>query len=270
MRNPDHPTDHWGDDSLDDGPQSDRGGVFSETSQIQGSDFLTMVQGPAVLPATGIWPDVETQGGKTLLDLSTRDHAPRVITITLGASGTYIGSWGTPWPKAEIVGVMEIGVGGMLFTAEIDFIEGVQFSLAVSKFKLTAVFRTVAGDTTAIPPATPRIQVGASAAIGSLSSSKSPQRTLTRANWAIGAAISEFWNLPHFAKTMRVNLRTPGFTPALNTTMLDTGGSAAASYTTPAPGGGEYPIAGGTLGVQVRDVGALPTSQYSLIFDLAL
>jgi len=266
----DWPRDHWGDNDLDEGLPSSHGDVFESNAQIQGADDLQLIQGPAVLPVGGLWPDVNLQGGKTLIDISFKDHAPRVITVTIGSLGTYIGMWGLGMPRCEVVGVMEIGIGGMLFTAEIDFIEGVQFSLAVSKFKLSAVFRTIPGDPTPIPASTPQIKAGASAALGVVAHGRAPQRTLTSYN-ALDLPIGESWNLPHFSKSFRVVLNSPGFIPSLETVLIDAGGAGSAEYVTVAPGGiFDYSIEGGAIGVQVADVGAVPTMIYSLIFDLAL
>lgn len=267
----DRPKDHWGHDELDGGKPAGSASVFDETAQISGNDTLSMAQGPAALPANLIWPDVDPQIGKTLIDLSMRDRAPRVITVTLGQLGMFVGSWGVPWPRAEVVGVMEIGIGGLLFRAEVDFVQGVQFSLAVSKFKFTAVFRTIPGETTAIPSPAPTVQVGASASIGSLAHGKSPQRTLARANWALGLPIGEFWNVPKFAKSMRATTYAPGFATALGTYLLSTGGAGPCNYVTASPGGiFDYAIPNTAVGVQVVDVAAVPSNEYSLIFDLAV
>jgi hypothetical protein len=272
--------DHWGNDELaeDAGPGRGTDSVFTEESMLQGSDTLTLVRGPVPAGGGGAgvltnFPDVDSsQGGKTLINIATRGSVPQVVTVSMARLG------GVPPlmfgnPLAEVVGVLEIGIGGLLFRAEVDFVDGVQFSLAVSSLRITAVYRTLPGDASAfLAGDLPTVQVGASVAVGSIAHGRAPQRTLTSVTaLAVNpAGGGEIWNVPRFAKSFRVSAR-----PAASVLTLlflgTTGGGGATAATVLAFPSADMPVPSDAYSIFIQNKGAAALSPgYSLIFDLAL
>jgi hypothetical protein len=273
-------SDHWGDDELseDAGPGQNTSSVFTQDSMLQGSDTLTLTRGP--VPAGGggagvltTFPDVDlSQGGKGLINVATRGSVPQVVTVSMARLGgippMILGN-----PLAEVVAVLEIGIGGLLFTAEIDFVDGVQFSLAVSSLRISGIYRTLPGDATAfLVGPLPEVRVGASVALGAIAHGRAPQRTLTSVT---GLAVNiggtgEIWTVPRFAKAFRVTARPAA--SSISTLFLGTtGGGGPTATTTIAFPSAEMPVPSDAYSIFVQNTGLAALSPgYSLIFDLAL
>lgn len=187
-------------------------GIFRSESKLQGNAILQLVGAPVVPAANAPWPDVldtpqGQAGSQTLIDLSTKDDKPHVVTVSLGVGKI-------PYPAGsklvdlatEVVAILDIGIGGVAYRVEVDYLWGTQFSFAASRLQLHAVFRVVnngsvagTGGTVIFVPGAVQVQVGASVATGVVAHGRQPQRTLTHKNVAIGRY--DTWNIPRFAKS---------------------------------------------------------------------
>lgn len=248
------------------GEYHDEGGssIFKPQSKLQGNARLQLQPSPA-LPATLIWPYVDPVGGSQLLDVYTADELPHVMTVSLGRFGSPLGLAGSP--NSEAVAVCEVGIGGFSFTnVEIDFIEGVMFSIAASRFSLNAVYRELPG--VVAPVGANVIQVGASLANGVIAHGRSPQRTLTSFAGLAPGVGNEYWRVPKFAKSFRVIARPN--TAIIGVDLVSVGGADAGQYNVVAYPSVDFPVPSDAHSIRVINSGPVAVVSYSLIFELAL
>ena len=194
-----------------DGEWHDESGpsIFKEGAKFQGNAQLVLQ--PAAAPTAGVWNNIwphvmdtpARASAQTLIDISTKDGEPHVVTLSLGFVGRApVGELVNP--AVEVVGVLDVGIGGLSFQAEVDFVQGTQFSLAASRLQLHAIYWRVYGNpVVAIGAPVPTVQVGASLSTGVIAHGRQPQRTLTRRNGP-AAGNNDAWFIPTFAKSLRV------------------------------------------------------------------
>jgi len=275
-------TDHFGDYHPDGGENL---GIFASDSKLQGHADLNLSPAPNMIFTPGVparFPLVrevpaEMAQGATLLDLSTRDNRPHIVTVAMGnliePTEYQVG------PFTEVVAVLNIGIGGVPYYAEVDYVEGMQFSLAVNRLQFHAIFRTVFGGTIAPPPGLtiPPYSVGASVSSDVVAHGRQPQRTLTHAGNFANPALpvapggnDGVWIIPAFAKSFRV-VALPGnsqLSVSLATVAL---GNTIAIYPVVAPAVQDYPIPATAHYIIVENTSAVSAVQaYSVIFELAL
>jgi len=187
--------------------------TFTRDSKLQGQSILQLQPAPAAPVAPDPWPFVwQTPGYNQAIELisvQTVNNVPQVMTISLGAigSGEFTPVGGAPTPT-EVVAILELGIGGIAYRVEMDFMNGVQFSVAANRLKLNALYRVLPGWPGAIPTPPPTYNAGAALGIGVVAHGRQPQRTLTHQGTvgvpalAIGAL--ERWGIPPFSKSFKV------------------------------------------------------------------
>jgi hypothetical protein len=263
-------TDQYG-DYHDEGGSS----IFKEGAKLQGNALLTLQEAPAQVVGPGgnqFWPrtaldvPVERAAAVTLIDVATKDEEPHVVTIVLGdltgppPTGEALNS------PTEVVAILDLGIGGVAMLTEIDYMRGVQFSLAITRLQLHVVYRTIpGGHAISIPP--PQYRVAASLATGAVAHGRQPQRTLAR--HALAAFGDDAWFIPMFAKSFRA-------TAVANNTQLDVEmrdsayGPAEALYQAVAYPTPDWPIGSDAQTIRVVNRMAAGSADYNLIFELAL
>jgi len=133
-------------------------------------------------------------GGPPLVEI--RSQFPAAVNVTLAGMNPYA----LPTDNAEVVAILEWGVGGSNAVAMIDFIHGASFNLIADFVRVTARQQTL--NNIAWPPAAPRdVMVGAFAAPGHMLSTSVPQRTIANNN-QIGMQAGVVYNIPPFARDM--------------------------------------------------------------------
>jgi len=257
-------------------------GIFRSDSKLQGQAQLTLAPAPAMVPLPAWIPrfplireDSPAMAmGQTLIDLGTKDGQPHVVTLSFGKTvPSPIAAVG-PWTEA--VAVINLGIGGAAYYAEVDIIEGVQFSLAVNRLQVHVVYRVPPGGG-AVPVPVPTADIGASASSDVIAHGRQPQRTYTHAGSLMVPAIAAGvgtndgpWIIPPFAKAVRV-VPTPVNAQVNLVFMTLTGINVPAIYPVVAPATQEYPIPSSAYMVNVQNMHAVNSVYaYNLIFELAL
>lgn len=275
--------DHYGEYHPDAGENR---GIFTSDSKLQGSANLNLAPAPNMVIMPGVparfslvkEEPAEMAQGATLLDIATRDNQPHVVTLSLGniivPEAYQIG------PFTEVVGLLNLGVGGVPYYVEVDYIEGTQFSLATNRLQFHAIFRTVFGGTIAMPPGmtVPPYSVGASLSSDVVAHGRQPQRTLTHAgtiaNPALGVAPNNFdgyWIIPAFAKSFKVVAVPQTSQLLIHFTSLALGSGDIVRYPIAAPAAADYPIPSTAQYIIVENTSVAANVQaYSIIFELAL
>lgn len=247
--------------------------IFKPYSKLQGNATLQLQPAPAA-PGAGLpWPEIMTTparaGAQTLIDLATEDELPHVVTISMGNIGpqvTWGGALGAGY-EPEVVGIIDLGIGGIQIQVEVDFIQGTQFSIACSRLQLHAVFRCIPGGGAAVVAPIPTIQVGASVATGTMAHGRQPQRTLA-STVNLAAAAGEFFLLPQFAKSLRVAAIPNNITPTVGLT--ETSGVVCASYPITAFPSADLPVPGDARIVWYQNTSLIVDTNRRLICELAL
>lgn len=198
--------DHDNDDELafDSGPRRG-GGLFTDDSKSQDSISVTQGAGPVAL-----------------VDVVTRDNAPHLVTVNLA---TPVGQLASPVgiyvTRGETVAILDFGVGGSAYRAEVDYGVGVQFSALVSRLKIAAEYRVIPGATTPTPP--PSLILAASVGAGVVAVPRCPTRTLGHAYLHAGnmpplGTLS--LTIPMFAKSVIVYAFATAGVPSLDVEQL--------------------------------------------------
>lgn len=191
--------------------------IFKQGSKLQGNGQLQLQPAPAA-PALGQpWPDImNTPAGlnaQTFIDLETVDNMPHVVTVSMGyigpQPGVIVGAGGN-YP--EIVAILDIGIGGIMIRAEVDFVNGFSFSLACSRLQVHAVHRLLPGSALAPPVPPPTVNVGISVSTGTVAHGRQPQRTLASLV-DLAPNANELFSVPPFAKSLRVASLPNNITP---------------------------------------------------------
>jgi hypothetical protein len=259
-------TDEFGDYHSESGDES----IFKSGSKLYGNAQLGLQAPPAwAFGGNHLWPrtcfdTAARNGAQVLIDVDTKDEKGHVFTVTLGQIAP---SWGFPFVQnSELIAVVEIGFGGLMTLAEIDFLTGTQFSVMASHLRVYGVWRVVAGGVMPVADSG-TYQVGASLATGVIAHGRQPQRTLGKRQSA--PAWADTWYIPAFAKSFRVTADPAA--SQLNVAALDsTGASAGNRYTMAASPSVDIPLNSSTELVTVANASAQVTSDYALIFELAL
>lgn len=235
-----------------DAPHADDGdgmpSIFKPESRMQGHENLTMDAPP-----------------QALIDVETVGNVPQLISLSMGNAGLLNQVLGAI-PASEVVAILELGLGGGLFTAEIDMIRGQQISLVASRLRVNMQFRRING-AAALPVPAPTWEVGASVAQGVIAHGLPPQRTLgTENDLAPGVGVA--WPIPAFAKRFKVSALPDN--AQLNVTVLRVG--AAAIQNTPVVA---YPTAWIMLpsdawAVQINNAGLAAVTGHRVVFELSL
>ena len=254
--------DRWGDDELASDAGSGHGAnnsIFTQDSRLQ--DSATCVQG-----ATAI----------ALIDAQTKGGVPRLVTVNLATPvrPAAFDAGMVPLPvEAEAVATIELGVGGTLYQAEVDYGMGVQFSLVASRIRVLAEYRQFVG--LAVPATPNQVSLGASIGQGTVAPTHSPTRTIVRQYALPGiapGAAGEMFAIPMFAKSMMLFTDTnpAGVGPVTQVRLYREGlGSDSLTnlVTTPSQ---ELPLAGDMRYVQLSNVGAVNVLAWRAVFTLAL
>ena len=245
-------------------------GSFKSDSKLQGNAILTLQPAPAAPAAGQPWPLVintpARAGAQALLDLATRDGMPHVITIAMGFVGpppaVAIGGGGN-YP--EIVALLEIGIGGIMIHAEIDFIDGFSFSMACSRLQLLAVYRLVPGG--ALVGTAETVQVGASVSTGTVAHGRQPQRTLASLV-DLAPAANEVFIAPAFTKSMRVASVPNNTTPTV--ILWNNNGLQIASYPIAGFPSADLPVPNDTRLISYNNTALAADTDRRIICELAL
>jgi len=148
-----------------------------------------------ILPCLPFLPNLRPEDGSAPL-IEIRSHYPEAVNVTLAGMNPYA----LPTDNAEIVAVLEWGVGGSNAVAMVDFIHGASFNLIADFVRVSA--RQQVLNNIVFPPAGLRdVQVGAFAAPGHMLSTSTPQRTIANNN-RIANSVGVTYNIPPFAKDM--------------------------------------------------------------------
>lgn len=249
-------------------------GVFSRESKLQGNATLLLQPGPVVVAGV-LWPRVmETParaGMQTLIDLQTASGAPHIVTVSLGSIGPLpTATFDAAALRPEVVAILEIGIGGVSFEVEVDFLAGTTFSFPCSRLQLHAVYRLIPGSAaTPIAAPVPTIQVGASIATGAVAHGRQPQRTLASTGAMLPAANEAFY-LPTFAKSCRVSGLPANITPTIF--FLGRGGIGALlqQYAVAANPSDDLPIANDAIYVMYQNTSLINSVERRTIFELQL
>ena len=149
-------TDHFGEYHEDAGL-----GIFKSESKLQGNAELSLMPPPALVPFwVGLrFPLIKEDPpamahAATLIDLMTRDGLPHVVTLSFGNISPERVIGGGPF--TELVALLNIGIGGISYYAEVDVLEGVQYSLATNRLQAHLVYRMPPGGG-AVPAVVPTI-----------------------------------------------------------------------------------------------------------------
>ena len=144
-----------------------------------------------------------------LLSVETIGGLPQIMTVSLGCIADRPPSPAAGQPSSEVVGLLELGVGGLVYTVEVDFVQGVQFSVSATHLRLMALHRGLPGSAF-VPGAVPfNASVGAALSVGTIAHGRQPQRTIAKTQVAgvtpaLAPATWEGWPIPNFAKSFRV------------------------------------------------------------------
>lgn len=148
-----------------------------------------------ILPCLPYIANVRPEDGVAPL-IEIKSHYPEPVNVTLAGLIPYA----LPTDNAEIVAILEWGVGGCNSVAMIDFIHGTSFNLVADFVRVSARQQTL--NNIAWPPAVTRdVMVGAFATPGAMLSTTTPQRTIANNN-VIAAGVGIAYNIPPFAKDM--------------------------------------------------------------------
>jgi len=257
-------------------------GIFSADSKLQGQAQLSLAPAPALIPIPGfpvprlpfIRESVATMNmGATLIDLATKDNKPHVVTLSFGKTIT------TPLvaagPFTEVVAVINMGIGGTAYYAEVDVVEGLEFSLAVNRMQVTVVYCVPYGGG-AVPVPAPTVNVGVSVSSDVIAHGRQPQRTIIQAGTIAAPAIAPgpltngvLFIIPSFSKAFKA-VAVPLASQYNITLATVTGANAVGGYAVVAPATQEYPIPSGAYWAVAQNAGLAAIVNYALIFDLAL
>ena len=172
-------------------------GVFTYDSKLQDHQAVVFMA-----PAT------------ELIRVRTVDGLPRAVTVCFATPQQVMANVmgiGATLTQAELVGELQMGIGGNTYYAEIDLARGAQFTLAVSSLSVRARYSQFLGAVPVVGTVVP-LDVGAAVAQGVISSNYPPQRTLgnelATVIPAAGGALAFPWTMiPTFSRTLRVSGR---------------------------------------------------------------
>ena len=160
---------------------AEQGGLFRDGAQLQGTANLILGQ------------------SAVLIDAVSKDGLAHVYTIALGLIGNIPPSSALA-ADAEVVGRFTVGIGDNFFTVDVDFQNGVEFSIAARSIRLEAIYQITPASTLTASPGT--YTVAANLAIGELAQGSPPQRTIVLGGVAVGA--NQLVAIPTFAKSFQV------------------------------------------------------------------
>jgi hypothetical protein len=251
-------------------PQS----IFTHDSKLQGNATLTLQPGPVVVAGV-LWPRVmETParaGAQTLLDLQAADGLPHIVTVSLGNVGPLpTATFDAAALRPEVVAILDIGIGGVSFEVEIDFVQGTQLSFSCSRLQLHAVYRLIPGSAaTPVAAPIPTILVGASIGTGAVAHGRQPQRTLASTGAMLPMANEAFY-LPTFSKSCRVTGLPANITPTIF--FLGRGGIGALlqQYAVAGTPSDDLPIANDAVYFMYQNTSLINSVERRTIFELAL
>jgi hypothetical protein len=222
--------------------------IFKTGSKLQGQENLIM-DGPV----------------PTLIDVETVGNIPHLVTLSVGNAGNLEQTIGLI-PDAEMVMLLEMGIGGAFYTAEVDMVRGQQISLVASTLRVNMRFNRIPG-AAAIVGTPPTWGVGASIAQGVIAHGQAPQRTRATAN-ALAANVGVAWPVPPFSKSFVVSA-LPN-TANLDIRVVRQGGATIESFPTVAYPTARMPIASDAWAVTIFNSGLNPVTEHRVIFDLSL
>ena len=254
--NNDHPEDHWGDDDLEDSVSSpDASSIFTPDSKLQDSRAFVLNQPPG-----------------TLVDAHTKGEVPRLISVNLATpiGELFVVPGGPPPSPAEVVALIDFGVGGTAYQMEVDYGVGVQFALLASRIKISPIFRTMPTDV--VLAGTGQYMLGASVGQGVIAPTRPPTRTL-----------GYVWSVGGLAPLADMNFTIPMFAKAVSVIAVANGGAAVAAVrqvemfnyiivTTPVAAfpSAAIPLSGDARSINILNAGAVNIVNLRLIFELAL
>ena len=135
-------------------------------------------------------------GAVGLVQIDSEDGEPHPIAITLAAPRTE-----DITPLAELVAIIEWGIGGASSVAIVDYLDGQVINLIASYVRVSAVQQMIPIEPVPATPIAPT--ASAFATPGHLPQARSPQRTLGD-NRAIHAGATYPILVPPFARTFRL------------------------------------------------------------------
>ena len=202
-----------------------------------------------------------------LINAGVRGGVPRVMGVSLGYAFVPLSSQGNAVAAdCETVALITLGIGGTAFQAEVDFVNGTQFSVVAAFVTVKASYREIAGSPTHVKPAP--VTVAASLAMGSLASGVTPQRTLGQDS-IIAPNAYVVYNIPAFAKSFRV--ATQPSAPNLKVWVVRASIVQGTEVNVVTALSESIPIPNGAYAVWVQNVDAAKNvDQIRLIFDLAI
>lgn len=251
--------------------------IFVPGSKLQGNALVSLQVAPPAPTGGQPWPFVYNsnayQFGVELVNVQMLQNVPRVITISLGMLSPMPtdDTGGGPW-EGEVVAIIELGVGGLAYVTEIDFVQGVQFSVSASRLKLTAVYRCLPGSAWRGPFPRPTANVGAAVSLGNIAHGRQPQRTLGKVTsggpGALTPGAHEHWIVPTFAKSFRTTA-VPN-NSAMRFDILNLTTNPAEVFNTVAYPTVDFPLPSDARFITATNEAIVNVNDYRMIFELAL
>ena len=225
----------------------DAGDIFAEGAIASGNSPLTL-----------------NAGAVSLIDVGMADHQPHILTLALATVGGQMVQ-GTSNPEAEIIGHLSLGIGGVNFPVDIDYMNGQMITVAAARVSLAAEFKQIAPLIGVATP--PKPNAAAAIAPGAIVTGRSPQRTLgTNVPILPGAEVS--YVVPAFAQSVVVDVRPE--TSQLQLFLVSLATYTDTYHTIVAFPGQEIPIPNGVASVAILNTGVASILRHRLIFKLAL
>jgi hypothetical protein len=242
---------------------------FSPGSKLHGVAFLDSANGPPNV----IVPPV------TVIDVKIRDGIPTVMTVSLARIGTNLEN-AVMRSEFEPVAHLQLGIGGQVFFADVDWIFGQMFSVCATQIRVDAGLEWIAPIPVpaAGPQGLPLQTLGASLSEGVIVHANRPQRTLgsnvaltpggTAGGLGVAGSFAQY-HIPPFATNFRVLARPNNAQLSVSVYGYD-GAPQPAWYTQVASPSQEYPLPSDAVSVVVSNIGAANVDNHRIVFSLSL
>lgn len=222
---------------------------FAPGSRLQGSAPLIMEAGPA-----------------ELVDVFTVDKEPHVISVAFGVQGLRRVP-GIHQPSAEVIGLLDIGIAGMSFRAEVDLVQGQQFNVLASHLHVLAQYKQFPGANFGLYPSLIDPIVGVALGEEAVSHGSGPQRTICDETPMLANG-SAYKDIPAFAKSLRVTVNP--YQAVLGISVVNQTLWAISSQVVTAFPSEPIPLPSDAVQILIQNFGSTTVTNYRLVFELAL
>lgn len=205
----------------------------------------------------------------TLVNLEGDDEASEFVTVYLWSTRENKEVTPNPSFRPYLVAMVEWGTAGFQHQAEVDFADGMSFSLSCSYLRVKVKL-----DETAFVGVNPvpneSIRVGATCSYGTRPGALAPIRTLYMRN-VLPAALSTPVQIPPFTRTLTLLFNVYPVTPQHHLIMLDSQGNVVATRQINSVGVGtsDVPVPGDARSVQVFNRGGALATDFRVVCALA-